>query len=1058
MILLVNGGFAFVQGQSTSVQIICQSTIFSGEYVPVILRFYFPSGEIDSTLTTTVTLTDGVADVRTRSIRIIRGVGSISSKITSSSNFTLGVAGYDDTKQIQVNNNLSEKSHSGTIRTNETWSDSQIHIITNDITLSEGTRLTITAGTRIYLKNDVNFDISGSLVLEGTESSPILFATEDHTDAWGGIEFHSGSQNSELEYTIFTRGGGDDDRKFGHSSSQPVIKADDTSIEISNCFLIDNKGKGMASQESTMVIRNCLISRCDTGAELRYSNSTISGLYVLFIPDDDGNANDDDNDGLYIWNQLSANPKTTLIERVVIYGTEDEGIDFNSSARVNVRYSFISHIHDKGLSVGNASHTEFFGIQITHCGDAAIGAKDNSVVIVNKCTLFRNTIGLLGYTKNEGQGGGNITASNLIISESIDVSYSEDANSNLNISYTLSDTGLIPGTGNLEDLPLFTNPNIFDFSLSENSPAIDGGDPSSPRDPDGTRADIGAIYFNQGTVSSGLIFSEIHYYPLVNGFEDIGYEFIELINTSDQPLSIGGYSIEGAVDFTFPTGTIISAGEYVVICASISNYSDLDSQVFDWNYGELSNNGNIIILKNSSSSVISEITYSSLEPWPKRPVVSNVSIELISPNLPISQPDSWQHSLDDGGTPGRSNERSLLSGVYINELVSKYGTGHADEFGNYSDWIEIYNTNSFPIYLNTLFISDDLQDPMAFQFEREEPDHLRVAGKGFLVLFADANPNLGSKHLDFQLASAGEEVCLGQIAGNDYLNIDQVEFGPLLRDQSYGRAPDGSESFHIFDIPTPGVPNEVISIDRYLKLKINELVAKYDDSYPDEHGLHSDWIEIYNSGHEAINMLGLYFSDRKDDPKKHKISGNIGDSAFIEPGGFLVFRPDAKPELGFNHLDFELSSGGEDVILSVEIGGQLELIDQKTYPPQVSGKSYGRLGDGSRWWAFFGHPTPSASNSITSIQSLKTNHVSISVYPNPVNHILTINLSGNISEIESVEIYNMLGRNCKTWHKDELSTILKWELFPSSNKTPTGVYTILLRERDRSITKRFIIQ
>lgn len=1058
MSLLVYGSFSSVLGQGTSVQIICPNTIYSGEYVPVILRFYFPSGEIDSTLTTTVTLTDGVADFRTRSIRIIRGVGSITSKVTSSSSFTLGVSGFDGTKQIQVNNNPSERSHSGTIRTNETWTSNQIHVITNDITLSEGAKLTITAGTRVYVKNDKNFDISGSLVLEGTESSPILFSTQDNSDAWGGIEFLGGSQNSELEYTIFTRGGGDNDRKFGHSSSQPVIKVEETSIEISNCFLIDNKGKGMAAQESTMVISDCLISRCDTGAELRYSNSTISGLYVLFIPDDDGIANDDDNDGLYVWNQLSANPKTTLIERVVIYGTEDEGIDFNSSAKVIVRYSFISHILDKGLSVGNASHTEFFGIQITHCGDAAIGAKDNSVVIVNKCTLFRNTIGLLGYTKNEGQGGGNITASNLIISESIDVSYSEDANSDLNISYTLSDTDQIPGTGNLENLPQFTNPNNFDFSLTENSPAIDAGDPSSALDPDGTRADIGAIYYNHGTESIGLIISEIHYYPLISGSENIGYEFIEILNTSDQPLSIGGYSIEGAVNFTFPTGTIVSSGEYVIICATISNYSDLDSQVFDWNYGELSNNGNIIILKNNSSSVISEITYSSLEPWPKRPVVSNVSIELISPNLPISQPDSWQHSLDDGGTPGRSNERSLLSGVYINELVSKYGTAHADEFGNYSDWIEIYNSNSFPIYLNTLFISDDLQDPMAFQFEREDPDHLRVAGKGFLVLFADANPNLGSKHLDFQLASAGEAVSLGLITGDEYNNIDQIEFGPLLRDQSYGRFPDGSDNFLIFSIPTPGISNEIISLDKYLKLKINELVAKYDDSYPDEHGLHSDWIEIYNSGQEAINLVGLYFSDKSNDRKKHKISGNIGDSAIIEPGEFIIFRPDAKPELGFNHLDFELSSGGEDVILSVEIGGQLELIDQKTYPPQVSGKSYGRLGDGSRWWAFFGHPTPSAPNGITSIQSLETNHVSISVYPNPVNDILTIYLSGNISNIESVEIYNMQGQNCKTWHKDELSTILKWELFPSSNKTPTGVYSILLRKRDRSITKRFIIQ
>ncbi len=1058
ILLLLAISVKFAEGQESSVQIICQNTIFSGEYVPVILRFYFTDGKIDSTLTTTVTLTDGVADFRSRNVKIIRGVGSVTSKVTSSSDFTLGVSGFNETKQIQLNNNPSEQTHSGTIRNTETWHNSQIHIITDDITLSEGVRLTIDAGTRIYIERKKNFDISGSLVLEGTELSPILFSTQDHTEAWGGIKFLNGSQYSELEYTIFTRGGGDNDRNYGHSSSQPILKAEETNMELSNCFLIDNIGKGIASEESTVVITNSLISRCDTGAEFRYSNSTITGLYVLFIPDDDGVVEDDDNDGLYVWNQLSSNPETTIIERVVIYSTEDEGIDFNSRAKVEVRYSFISHIHDKGLSVGNASHTEFYGNQITHCEDAAIGAKDNSFVLVNKCTLYKNAIGLLGYTKNEGQGGGNITAKNLIISESSEDSYSDDANSSLNISYSLSDTDQIPGTGNIEYAPRFTDTDNFDFSLSENSPAIDAGDPSGPRDPDGTIADIGAIYYNHGTTSNDLLICEVHYHPIKGGQEDMGYEFIEIVNSSDQQLSIGGYSLEGAVDYTFPAGTSISADEYVVVCASSDNYSDLDAQVFDWNSGELSNNGDYILLKDNTSSIISEITYSYLDPWPNRQQISNVSIELISLDLPVSQADSWQHSLVDGGTPGKANVRPLLADIYINELVSKYGTSYADEFGNYSDWIEIYNANSFPVYLNTLYITDDLQEPMAFQLAVNEPDDLRIGGKGFLVLFADANSDLGSKHVDFQLASAGESVGIGQKIGGNYHIIDQIEFDHLDLDQSYGRAPDGASNFQIFDIPTPGASNEVITIDKYLDLKINELVAKYDNSYPDEHGLHSDWIEIYNSGKGDVNLLGLFLSDNIDDPKKHQVLGNIGDSAVIQSGGYLVFRPDAKTKLGFNHLGFELSSGGEDVVLSVLIGGELEIIDQKTYPRQVQGKSYGRLGNGSKWWAIFGNPTPGAPNGSTSLQTFATNHVDLKIYPNPVDDVLTIFLSGNLNDIESVEIFNIKGENYKTWHRNELTTFLKWDLYVQTQKAPPGIYIIRIRERNKSITRRFIIK
>jgi uncharacterized protein (TIGR02145 family) len=53
------------------------------------------------------------------------------------------------------------------------------------------------------------------------------------------------------------------------------------------------------------------------------------------------------------------------------------------------------------------------------------------------------------------------------------------------------------GTGNLNANPLFTNAASGDYSLAYGSPCIDTGDPAAPLDPDGTRADIGAIYHVQ---------------------------------------------------------------------------------------------------------------------------------------------------------------------------------------------------------------------------------------------------------------------------------------------------------------------------------------------------------------------------------------------------------------------------------------------------------------------------------------------------------------------------------------------------------------------------------
>ncbi|MDA3814666.1 MAG: T9SS type A sorting domain-containing protein, partial [Candidatus Cloacimonetes bacterium] len=54
------------------------------------------------------------------------------------------------------------------------------------------------------------------------------------------------------------------------------------------------------------------------------------------------------------------------------------------------------------------------------------------------------------------------------------------------------------GEGNIDSDPLFEDPFNGNYHLTENSPCIDAGDPSSPLDPDGTIADMGAFYYDQG--------------------------------------------------------------------------------------------------------------------------------------------------------------------------------------------------------------------------------------------------------------------------------------------------------------------------------------------------------------------------------------------------------------------------------------------------------------------------------------------------------------------------------------------------------------------------------
>ncbi len=60
--------------------------------------------------------------------------------------------------------------------------------------------------------------------------------------------------------------------------------------------------------------------------------------------------------------------------------------------------------------------------------------------------------------------------------------------------------GVSPGVGDISLDSKFVDQANRDYGLQPDSPCIDAGDPNSPLDPDGTRADMGAIPFQQATL------------------------------------------------------------------------------------------------------------------------------------------------------------------------------------------------------------------------------------------------------------------------------------------------------------------------------------------------------------------------------------------------------------------------------------------------------------------------------------------------------------------------------------------------------------------------------
>ncbi|APD05740.1 non-specific serine/threonine protein kinase [Flavobacteriaceae bacterium UJ101] len=120
----------------------------------------------------------------------------------------------------------------------------------------------------------------------------------------------------------------------------------------------------------------------------------------------------------------------------------------------------------------------------------------------------------------------------------------------------------------------------------------------------------------------------------------------------------------------------------------------------------------------------------------------------------------------------------------------------------------------------------------------------------------------------------------------------------------------------------------------------------------------SDWIELYNDHEFPVYIeKNVYLSDKESDKKLHKLK-----KIYIPAKGFTVLYADGSPEEGNKHLDFKLSSKGENIYLSRKINDEISVQDSVVYPEFDYDQSYGRDTDGLGKWITFIEPTFNKTN------------------------------------------------------------------------------------------------
>jgi hypothetical protein len=660
-----------------------------------------------------------------------------------------------------------------------------------DIVVDSNVTLTIEAGVQILMPENCSIIVQGGLLIKGVSGNPVIISPNEYARDWGALCFVNATDSSVIEHLkIIAASDGPD-----FNRDQAAISGYNSRFSLQNITVENLRQAPVFIKYGKVSIRDCQLHTDYAGdlINVKYAD------YALTENCDLRGGDGFDSDGIDYDQIAGGIIRGNKIYN--IYGFNSDAIDLGEGAQnILVENNIIFNINDKGVSVGQASTTRIKRNLIANCGQG-VGIKDfNSYAWIEHNTFYGNHYGVASFEKNTGHGGGNGDVVNCLLINSIQAAVLVDELSQLNVSYSLSNTDSLRGLHNLQAEPLLIN----NLRLSPHSPAIDNGNPVLPPDPDGSLPDLGAYPLDLQN-QNNLFINEIHYHPAAGE----NHEFIELVNAGSAAIELAGYELSGDLAYTFGAESI-DQREFIVVAKDGSVYQGQGYKVLQWDTGNLPDGPGSVVLYDNLGNLVDFVNYDRRSFWPDQPDGTGPSLELHHVSLENMVASSWRNSYIQGGTPGKSNSSVLLSSVFINEFMADNSQSYADENGEYDDWLELYNSNTVPVNIGGLFLTDNFNVPGKYLLPNYAAQLTTIPAKGFLVLWADGETADGILHLPFKLDRSGERIGVAQALDSGSVFIDSLSYPAQTTDISFGRYPDGTASWYPFDQPTPLASNRLI--------------------------------------------------------------------------------------------------------------------------------------------------------------------------------------------------------------------------------------------------------
>ena len=394
--------------------------------------------------------------------------------------------------------------------------------------------------------------------------------------------------------------------------------------------------------------------------------------------------------------------------------------------------------------------------------------------------------------------------------------------------------------------------------------------------------------------------------------------------------------------------------------------------------------------------------------------------------------------------------------LIINEFMASNRYVLEDEDGDYPDWIELYNPTGAAINLEGYWLSNDPDHPLKWQFPE-----LTIEPGEYLVVFASGKdrrvPDSRYLHTNFTISRTGDAVVLGHIDGQV---IDEILFEEKIPSNiSYGRISPGNDSWAYFLDATPGAPNDTESYDQVLDMPeleeefpvyINEFLVRNRTSIEDEDGDLFEWIELYNSGDQAVNLENFWLSDKESNPYKWRFPEVI-----IGPDDYLVVFASGKnrrdPEGSYLHTGYGLNDRDDELIFKTP-GGRI--IDHLAIRDQFTDVSFGRDPEDHGTWLYFPQPTPGEENYTRGYESL-SGLPPVEEGALSINEVMAVNLSTIADEDGDypgwIELYNSGDAPINLdgfGLSDDEDTLFRW-VFPDVTIDPDNYMLVFASRKDR---------